>query len=88
MVDYHFVAMSPLCIGSLLDFCRLFAFVFSLGCVYFYSHLAHTFDGNRPILDFLFTWFFFFFQRYKECGMKCPGLGGFSMMVKTNYLAS
>jgi hypothetical protein len=27
IVDYHFVAIGPLCIGSLLDFCWLFTFV-------------------------------------------------------------
>jgi hypothetical protein len=27
MVEHHFVAMSPLCIGSLLDFCLLLFFL-------------------------------------------------------------
>jgi hypothetical protein len=30
----------------------LFAFVFSLGCVYLCPHLLGTFDGWVPILDF------------------------------------
>jgi hypothetical protein len=37
---------------SLPDFCWLFAFVFSLGCVYLCSHLSCTFDGWVLILDF------------------------------------
>jgi hypothetical protein len=44
--------MSPLCIRSLPDFCWLFAFVFSLGCVYLCSHSPCTFNGLVPILDF------------------------------------
>ncbi len=44
--------MGPLCIGSSPYFCWLFAFVFSLGCVYLCSHLPCTFDGCIPILDF------------------------------------
>ncbi len=51
-VDCHFIAMSPLCISSLLDFCWYFAFVFSLGCLYLCFHLPCTFDGWVPILDF------------------------------------
>ncbi len=53
-IDCHFVVMSSFCIGSLLDFCGLFAFVFFLGCVYLCSHLpcTFTFDGWVPILDF------------------------------------
>ncbi len=39
-------------IHSLLDFCWLYAFVLSLGCVYLCSHLPCTFDGWVPILDF------------------------------------
>ncbi len=30
----------------------MFAFVFSLGCVYLCSHLPCTFDGWVPVLDF------------------------------------
>jgi hypothetical protein len=30
----------------------LFAFVFSLGCVFLCSHLSCTFDGWVPIVDF------------------------------------
>jgi hypothetical protein len=63
IVDYRFVAMNPLCIGSLLDFRWLFAFVFSLGCVYLCSHLACTFDGWVPILDFYFQGFSSFIPR-------------------------
>ncbi len=54
--------MSPLCIGFLPDFCWLFAFVFSLGCVYLCSHLPCTFVGWVPILWFLFIGFFFIVQ--------------------------
>jgi hypothetical protein len=39
-------------IRCLPDFCWLFAFVFSLGCVYVCFHLPCTFDGWVPILDF------------------------------------
>ncbi len=38
--------------GSLHDICWLFAFVFSLGCVYLCSYLPCTFVGWVPILDF------------------------------------
>jgi len=34
IVDHYFVVLSPICIGFLPYFCWLFAFVFSLGCVY------------------------------------------------------
>jgi hypothetical protein len=44
--------MGLLYIGSLPDFCWLFAFVFSLNCVNLCSHLPCTFDGWVPILDF------------------------------------
>jgi hypothetical protein len=44
--------MGPLCIGSLPDFCWLFVFVFSLGCVYLCAQLPCAFDGWVPILDF------------------------------------
>jgi hypothetical protein len=43
--------MALICIKSLLDFCQLFVFVFSLGCVYLSSHFPSTFDGWVPILD-------------------------------------
>jgi hypothetical protein len=46
------MAMSPLCTRSLPEFCSLFAFVFSLACVYLSSHLPCTFDGWVAILDF------------------------------------
>ncbi len=49
--------MSPLCTGALPYFCWLFAFVFSLGCVYLCSHLPCTFAGWVPILDF-YLWGF------------------------------
>jgi len=52
IIDWHFVAMNPLCIRSLPDFCWLFAFVFSLDCVYLCPHLPGTFDASVPILDF------------------------------------
>ncbi len=52
IVDCHFVAMSLFCLRSLLDFCWLFVFVFSSGCVYFCFHLPCTFDGWVPILEF------------------------------------
>jgi hypothetical protein len=52
IVDCHFVAMSPLCTRYLPEFCSLFAFVFSLACVYLCSHLPCTFDGWFSILDF------------------------------------
>jgi len=48
----YFLVMSPLCIWSLSDFCWLFAFVFSLGCVYLCSLLPCIFDGWVLILDF------------------------------------
>jgi len=38
----------------------LFAFVFSLGCVDLCSHLARTFDGWVPILDFYLEGFSLF----------------------------
>jgi hypothetical protein len=44
-------------------FCSLFAFVFSLGCVYLCSHLSCTFAGWVPILDFYLQGFFFFFKK-------------------------
>jgi len=59
IVDSHLVIMSVLGIGSSLDFEWLFTFVLSLCCVYLCSHLSCTFDGWVPILDFLFTRFFF-----------------------------
>ncbi len=43
-----FCSMSPLCIGSLPDFCWLFVFVFSLGCVYLCSHFALYFCSMGP----------------------------------------
>ncbi len=58
IVNCHFVSMSLLCIGSLLDFCWLFAFVFPLGCVYLCSHLPCTFDGWVSIHDFYLHGFF------------------------------
>jgi hypothetical protein len=45
--------------AMLPDFSRLFAFVFTLDCVYLCSLLPCTFDGWVPILWFLFTWVFF-----------------------------
>jgi hypothetical protein len=53
--------MSPLLWTRCLpDFCWLFAFVLSLGCVYLCSRLPCTFDGWVPILEFLCTGFFFY----------------------------
>jgi hypothetical protein len=60
IVDCHFVSMSHPCTRSLSDFCWLFAFVFSLGCVYLYSHLPCTFNGWVSILDFYLHGFSFF----------------------------
>jgi hypothetical protein len=57
MADYHFIVMNLLCIGSLLDFCWLFAFVFSFGCVYLSFALCLCWMGSRPW--FLMTGFFF-----------------------------
>jgi len=52
----------PLCIGSLLDFCGLFAFVFLGGgglCLLVFSFALYSWwMGSHPW--FLFTWFFFF----------------------------
>jgi len=53
----HFLVMSPLCIRSLSDFSSLFAFVFSLGCVYLSSLLPCTFDGFSSLI-FLFCMVF------------------------------
>jgi hypothetical protein len=39
----------------------LFAFVFSLGCVYLCFHLPCTFDGWVPILDFYLLGFFSYY---------------------------
>jgi hypothetical protein len=55
---HHFIAMGPIWIGFLPYFCRLFAFVFSLGCVYLCSHLPRTFDGWILVLDFYIHDFF------------------------------
>jgi hypothetical protein len=60
IIDCHFVVVSPLCIGSLSDFilfCWLFAFVFSLGCVFLYFHLPCTFDGCFSSLIFIYRVF-------------------------------
>jgi len=57
MVDYHFIVMNLLCIGSLLDFCWLFTFAFSFGCVYLSFALCLCWMGSRPW--FLMTGFFF-----------------------------
>jgi len=65
-----FIAMSPLCIGSLPDFCWLFALVFSLGCVYLCSHLPCTFDRWVPILDIYLQGFSYFIPRNLQTGVK------------------
>ncbi len=70
-VDCHFIIMSPLCTRSLPDFCWLFAFVFSLGCVYLCSHLPCSFDGWVPILDFYLQGFFSFLQG-SRCSQYVP----------------
>jgi hypothetical protein len=44
--------MRSFSIGFLFDFCCLFVFVFSLGCVYLCFHLPCTFNGWVPILGF------------------------------------
>jgi hypothetical protein len=59
IVDCSFIAMSHFCIGSLRDFCRLFAFVFSSSRVYLCSHLPCTFDGWVPSLVFIYRFFFY-----------------------------
>ncbi len=75
--------MSPFCIGSLLDFCWLFAFVFSLGCVYLCSHLPYTFDGWVPILDFL--------NMFLPCGLlgtkSCKSSVAFVIQCRVNCFA-
>jgi hypothetical protein len=48
-----------LCQGIFLIFCWLFAFVFSLGCVYLCFHLPCTFDGWIPSLIFIYKVFLF-----------------------------
>ncbi len=80
IVDRHFIAMGPMCIGFLLYFCCiLFAFVFSLGCIYLCSHLPCTFDGwvwwmgSRPW--FLYTEFFFLFFFFMLKGKHPPSTG-------------
>jgi hypothetical protein len=50
-----FISVSPLCIGLSPIFVDCFAFVFPLGCVYFCSHLPHTFGAWVPMLDFFFN---------------------------------
>jgi len=51
--------MGLICMGLLPFFIILFAFVFSLGCVYLCFHLPSTFDGWVHVLVFYIYWVFF-----------------------------
>jgi len=53
------------------DFCWLFGFVFSLGCVYLCSHLPCTFDGWVPFLDFHFQGVFSSFGHFCAKEVTC-----------------
>jgi hypothetical protein len=65
--------MSPICIGSLPDFCSLFAFVFSLGCVYLCSHLP-LMDGF-PSLIFIYRFFLLVHIYNNQLGtLQCPSV--------------
>jgi hypothetical protein len=64
LLCYHWLSfrscVHTLCIRSLSDFilfCCLFAFVFSLGCVFLYFHLPCTFDGCFLFLIFIYRVF-------------------------------
>ncbi len=75
--------MSPFCIRSLPDFCWLFTFVSSLGCVNLCSHLPCTFDGWVPILDF--------FNMVLSCGLlgtkSCKSSVAFFIQCRVNCFA-
>jgi len=64
IVDWHFVTLSPLCIGSLVVYLLIVCFCFSLGCVYSCFLSPSSFAGWVPILNlFIFTRFFFYLGR-------------------------
>jgi hypothetical protein len=74
ILDYHFIVMSPLCMGSLLDFGWLFTSVFLLWVVssYVLICLVLLMDGF-PSLIVCFTEFFFFGPLFWECSLGlCP----------------
>jgi hypothetical protein len=61
----HFIlAMNPICLGFLSYFYSLFAFVFSLACVYWCFSSPCTFDGWVTILDFYIYLVFFICNKF------------------------